>query len=124
MAFISWWYGEGWKRQSRVVAERVAGLFDTFSIELVLKTLFSPFRQISAGRVDGPIGIQIQAFVDKTISRFIGALVRIAVLIAGIISIIVSAVVGVLIIVGWPLMPVLPFIGFVLAISGWVPFQS
>lgn len=96
-------------------------MLDTFSFSLILRTLFSPFRQISAGRVDGPLGVQFQAFIDKTISRFIGALVRIAVLITGAISIAVGTVLGVLYVAFWPLIPVLPLVGFAMMLSGWVP---
>ncbi len=121
MAFFVWWYGDGWRRQFRLVADRINQMLDTFSFSLILRTLFSPFRQISAGRVDGPLGVQFQAFIDKTISRFIGALVRIAVLITGAISIAVGTVLGVLYVAFWPLIPVLPLVGFAMMLSGWVP---
>ncbi len=121
MAFFSWWYGEGWKRQLEHVSDRIVGLVDMFSIDLILRTLFAPFRQISAGRIDGPIAVQFRAFLDKTISRGIGAMVRLAVLIAGSITIVFSGLIGVLYLLIWPLLPVLPFIGFVMMASGWVP---
>jgi len=121
MTFFVWWYGEGWRQQLKAVSDRIAKLLDTFSFRLILRTLFSPFRQISAGRVDGPIGVQIQAFVDRLISRFIGAIVRSAVLVSGLISIFASLVIGLLYIVFWPLIPILPVLGVVLMFSGWVP---
>jgi hypothetical protein len=123
MAFFSWWYGEGWKRQLEHVSDRMVGLIDMFSIDLILRTLFAPFRQISAGRTDGPIAVQFRAFLDKTISRGIGAMVRLAVLIAGSITIVFSGFVGVLYLLVWPLLPVLPFIGFIMMASGWVPLS-
>lgn len=123
MAFFSWWYGEGWKRQLEHVSDRMVGLVDMFSIELILRTLFAPFRQISAGRIDGPIAVQFRAFLDKTISRGIGAMVRLAVLIAGSITIVFSGIIGVLYLLIWPLLPLLPLIGFVMMTSGWVPLS-
>lgn len=123
MAFFSWWYGEGWKRQLQQVTDRMVGLIDMFSIDLILRTLFSPFRQISAGRTDGPIGVQFRAFLDKLISRGIGAMVRTAVLIAGSITIVFSGFIGLLYLIVWPLLPVLPLLGFIMMASGWVPLS-
>ena len=123
MAFFSWWYGEGWKHQLQHVTDRMVGLVDMFSIDLILRTLFSPFRQISAGRTDGPIGVQFRAFLDRLISRGIGAMVRTAVLIAGSITIVFSGFIGVLYLLVWPLLPILPLIGFVMMTTGWVPMS-
>lgn len=121
MAFFSWWYSEGWKRQLNNVSDRMVGLIDLFSIDLILRTLFSPFRQISAGRTDGPIGAQLRAFFDKLISRGIGAMVRTAVLIAGSIVIIFSGFVGIIYLLVWPFLPVLPLVGLIMLAIGWVP---
>lgn len=121
MAFFLWWYGEGWQRQLQAVVTRMTSLADFFSLELIVQTLFAPFRQISAGRVDGPIGMQLQAFIDRTVSRFIGALVRLAVLMTGLIAILSSALIGIIYVLIWPLVPFLPLIGFVFMVSGWTP---
>ncbi len=120
MAFFSWWYTDGWERQLKAVSSRLAGLIDTFSIDILIRTLFSPFRQISAGSVRGPLGVQFRAFVDKLVSRFIGAIVRLAVLITGIISIIVSLVIAGIYLVIWPLLPILPLVAIILVLSGAV----
>ena len=55
---------------------KLVSVFDYFSIDLLVRTWFAPFRQISAGAVDGPIGVQIRAFFDRLISRTIGGIVR------------------------------------------------
>ena len=114
MAFFSWWYGDGWKRQLQGATSRLAGLIDTFSVDILVRTLFSPFRQISTGSVRGPLDVQIRAFVDRLISRFIGAIVRTAVLIAGSVSIVVGLLVAGLYLAVWPLVPVLPVIALIL----------
>ena len=80
---LSWWYGAGWKACLRGLRERLVSSYDYFSIGLLAKTLFAPFRQISAGKVRGPIGLQWRAFVDRLISRFIGAFVRLILIVVG-----------------------------------------
>lgn len=119
MAFFSWWYIEGWHRQMTNVLQRIALLMDMFSIDLILRTLFSPFRQIDANKVNGPLNVQMHAFIDKTVSRLIGALVRLAVLVAGCISIVVGCVAGMVYLAMWPLVPVLPLVGFIVMMQGW-----
>lgn len=69
VALLSWWYGSGVLRMFRTVQMKFASLLDYFSIDLLARTLFAPFRQISAGGVSGPIGLQIRAFFDQLISR-------------------------------------------------------
>ncbi|MET0979649.1 MAG: hypothetical protein ABWX90_00140, partial [Candidatus Saccharimonadales bacterium] len=54
---LSWWYGAGWRQRLAMLRERLANTIDYFSIDLLARTLFSPFRQISAGKVNGPIGV-------------------------------------------------------------------
>ena len=123
VGLFSWWYGAGWLQRVQVVKERLSGLYDYFSIDLLIKTLFSPFRQISAGSVRGPIGVQIRAFFDQLISRTIGMIVRSLVIVIGSVTLVVSAVLGLCAILLWPIVPVLPAVCVVLAMSGWVPWK-
>ncbi len=118
---LSWWYGAGWKSVLLGLKERLALSYDYFSIGLLASTLFAPFRQISAGRVQGPIGIQIRAAVDKLISRIIGAIVRLILIFVGAVWLFVQSLIGVLVLVAWAFLPILPVIGFIVMLSGWVP---
>ena len=118
MGLIRWWYSDGWLRRARIVSAKLDSSLDYFSMGLLVKTLFSPFRQISAGRTDGPIGVQLRAFADKLISRLIGAIVRICILLVGAIVIVFQVLIGFLILVFWAAIPILPLIGLVMAIIG------
>ena len=120
---IIWWYSGGWILLARRLAVRLDGLRDYFSIGLLLTTLFAPFRQISAGGVSGGLDAQFRAFIDKTISRLIGAFIRLIVLIVGIVSIVVSAVLSLLALILWAFVPFLPIVGLVLMLTGWVPWK-
>ena len=112
-SFLSWWYGEGWLIQINEVKNRLSRVNDRYSISLLLSTLFSPFRQISAGSVRGPLGVQLRAWLDRLVSRFIGAGIRSVLIFIGIVAAFLEVLVGVLRLALWPLMPVMPVLGFV-----------
>ncbi len=118
---LTWWYGSGWKQCLLGMRDRLAASYDYFSFELLVRTLFSPYRQISAGKIRGPIGAQLRAFVDRQISRVIGAVVRTILIITGLFWLSVQLLVGTLMLVAWTVVPLLPFVGFILMLSGWVP---
>jgi hypothetical protein len=121
---LSWWYGPGWRERVTAMRENLASTMDYFSIGLLLKTLFSPFRQISAGQVRGPLAVQMRAFFDRLISRCIGAMIRITIMIVGLVAILFSAVVGVIGLVLWAFIPLLPIAGLILWLIGWMPWIS
>lgn len=121
VGILTWWYTDGWRERYRMTREAIAKTLDYFSISLLLKTLFSPFRQISAGKVRGPIGVQFQAFLDRLVSRLIGAMVRSTIIFIGIGGIITHIIWGVIVLSMWAVIPLLPIIGLGLATSGWVP---
>lgn len=123
VGMFSWWYGAGWKRCVLLVRERLASLYDYFSLGLLVRTLFAPFRQISAGKVRGSIAVQMRAWFDQLVSRCVGACVRSIVLVAGVLALLVRALIGVVQIVLWPLVPTLPVVAIVCAMAGWVPWQ-
>lgn len=121
VGMISWWYGSGWKGQLRRVRDRLAATASYFSIGQLLATLFSPFRQISAGNVDGSAAVQLRAFFDKTLSRVIGAIVRLFTILAGIISLLFQSIFEFIILVIWLLLPVFPIVGLIIFAIGWAP---
>jgi hypothetical protein len=122
VGLLGWWYGPGWHGCISRALGRLAATADFFSISLLLRTLFSPFRQISAGGVRGPLGVQLRAFFDRLISRLIGAMVRTGMIIAGCVVLTVQAIIGSLAGLGWLLLPVLPLVGLTLTLIGWMPW--
>ena len=121
VGILSWWYGAGLMARISSVQVRVASIMDYFSIDLLLRTIFSPFKQISAGSVSGPIGLKLRALLDRIFSRIIGAVVRSMLIIVGTIGIILTIVLGVVLVASWLVVPTLPFIGIILTLIGWTP---
>jgi hypothetical protein len=122
LGILSWWYGQGWRERVSIMHEHLASTMDYFSIGLLFKTLFSPFRQISAGKVSGPLAVQMRAFFDRLISRMIGAMIRLFMVIIGAFAIIFSGIIGCVGLVLWAFVPLLPLFGIILWLMGWMPW--
>lgn len=111
--YISWHY---------TVA--IAGLFQTwknfiwffynyFSIPLLLRTLFQPFHRITERYQRGMQATQIfESLVFNLISRAVGFVMRIFIIIFGLIVSILNIIVGIFVFVLWLLMPFV--LGFIL----------
>jgi len=123
MLFIlaSWWYGDGLKRFWQLASERMTRTADYFSIGLLLKTLFNPFRQISNVnlRPDAPMDVKFRAFGDKLLSRFIGAFMRTLMIIIGgicLLFILIFTLIGMIL---YFISPILPLIFIIMFFVGF-----
>lgn len=123
VGLFRWWYGEGWLYQVRAVKDRLHGLYDFFSIDILTRTLFMPFRQISAGGVRGSLSVQFHAWVDQMVSRTIGMIVRTCMIVVGSISLLVACLAGSLSLMLWPVVPLSPVIGLICSMMGWIPWK-
>lgn len=124
VSLIRWWYGIGWLDQLGLVRARFDRSADFFSIELSLRTLFMPFRQIDAdGARKGSLDVMLRAAFDKLFSRLIGALARTVLIVIGSVALAGEAVVGGLRLLLWPLVPLAGLIGIVLMSIGWLPWR-
>lgn len=121
VGILSWWYGSGLFRYIQNLVLDLKIMIDFFSIGSLIKTLFSPYRQISADNVEGSFNIRLHAFFDKLLSRFIGAFVRLGVVFIGLFAIILRICLNVALIIAWLFMPILPVIGLIMWVIGWVP---
>ena len=116
--FFFWWYTSGWAFFSRRSIERCVHISEYFSIPDLLKTLFRPFRQISANERGKGLQGALYALLDQVISRFVGFLARTFIILAGLICFILSFSLTITAMIIWPLLPIAPIIGFVLSIMG------
>jgi hypothetical protein len=121
VGLLGWWYGAGWKQTVHRRIDGLASTADLFSIGLLARTLFAPYRQIAAGRVRGPFAIQMHAFFDRLFSRVIGAVIRLVMMIIGILVLAVQAILACGICIVWGIVPFLPIVGAVIAFIGWIP---
>jgi hypothetical protein len=104
--FFQWWYGSGWVRAAKGAVDLVKKVELSFSIGVLFRTLFSPWKMIvtNPGR---SLDDKMRAMIDNLVSRTVGFFVRIFSLIAALLMMAVASVVGVVIAISWPLIPVL-----------------
>tara|TARA_B100001245_G_scaffold28480_1_gene18429 strand:- start:842 stop:1225 length:384 start_codon:yes stop_codon:yes gene_type:complete len=118
-SLFQWWYGDGIRERLRIISGRLESLIDYFSFGLLIKTLFSPYRQISAGSVQGSLEVKFRAMIDKLFSRVIGAFIRLIILTVGAVVLGFMVTYSVLGLVVWGLVPFFPVIGVGLMVIGW-----
>lgn len=116
---LVWWYGVGWADVLKQVFGRSRRVLEAFSVGLLARTLFAPFRQIDASRVRGSLNMQMHAWFDRGFSRCIGFLARSIVIVSGSVIAVVVACAGAVWAVVWLAIPILPVVGVFLLASGW-----
>lgn len=104
LGFFSWWYGIGWKQTITNLQKRVAKTNSKFSVPILLKTLFSPWRRIITNPAAG-LSEHIQAWADNLVSRAVGFVIRLLVLFAALISEILILIISLIELIVWPLLP-------------------
>lgn len=102
--YVRWWYGRGWNEVSLFFEHRIQKTARDFSVVILLKTLLKPWRQtIETGQRS--IGDRLRAVVGNSVSRGVGASVRLAALLVAGLLILGEAALAIVFLVGWPLTP-------------------
>lgn len=122
VGLFSWWYTDGCVLQLALIRRSMISIIDRFSIGLLIKTLFAPFRQISADEQAKGIGGAMGVMMDKLISRTIGFVLRFSTIIAGIIVIAIYAIGGVLRMGLWLMLPIMPIVGLIMMTAVGAPW--
>lgn len=102
--FFAWWYGAGWLQTVRNVQKRLAKTSHMFSVPILLRTLFAPWKRI-VSYPGASLDAKLRAASDNLFSRCVGFTVRIMVLLAAFIMLTVVGVFALAEVVVWPLLP-------------------
>lgn len=115
-----WWYFHGWQVFVGKIRAWFSNVADFFSMDSLIRTLFKPYRQISADVASGnaSLDLRFHMFLDRLVSRFIGFISRLVLLIAGTFIIIIGGVLSLILVIIWPIIPFLPIVGIILSITG------
>ena len=118
LGLISWWYLDGFKLFFLKLWAKLGDTADLFSIGSLLKTLFAPYRQISANASGVSIDDKIFAFIDRMVSRLVGGVARLGIITVGIIVLLIQLVGSIFSLMLWPLMPLAPILFVTLFVLG------
>lgn len=114
---LRWWYSAGWLQASHTVTSWPLGLERHFSVSILARTLFSPWRRIiSAG--GRSFDAKIRDALDNFVSRCVGFVVRIIVLFTAMVGMLAAFLGGLLLAVIWPLLPLFILYCLVRGIAG------
>lgn len=117
---LFWWYSAGWGVFIQKIRTHLTSIIDFFSMGSLLRTLFKPFRQISAesANVGSSLDLKFHMFIDRLVSRCVGFFSRLILLTAGLILILLGGIFSIVLIIIWPFVPFLPIVGIVLTVIG------
>ncbi|HET8671908.1 MAG TPA: hypothetical protein VFM05_15210, partial [Candidatus Saccharimonadales bacterium] len=102
---LRWWYTTGWLQTLERVTTWPQSVERAFSIILLLRTLFAPWKRI-VSMPGKSLDAKLRATLDNLVSRLIGSVVRFGVLIVAGISTFAAFAAAALLAVVWPLMPI------------------
>jgi hypothetical protein len=114
---LRWWYVTGWLQAARRIGSWTSAVEHMFSISLLVKTLFAPWRRIMTVGGRG-LDAKIHAMLDNLVSRCIGLVIRLFVLMAAGFTMLFALVAGVIMAVVWPFLPLLFVACIVKGITG------
>ncbi len=118
--YLLWHYTTAWADLARLYSNFAWFLFHFFSIPILLRTLLSPWKRLHESRKGGEGGA-LGAFLLNSITRIVGAVIRLITIAAGVFSLALLTVFFVAFLFAWLFMPL---IIFALALSGVVGLFS
>lgn len=116
--FFMWWYGRGLKDLFSFLSAFFSYTSNMFSVTTLLKTLFSPWKKLVGERGRGIEGLKLW-LVDNLVSRAVGFIVRLFMIIFFLIVFILFAFFAVLAVIFWIGMPVFILAAFIYIFIGY-----
>jgi len=111
--FIIWYFLEAPKEILKIWRNFLLFNFNYFSIPLLLRTLFSHWRKYKYSYGRGfDFNRYLNVFSFNAVSRAVGTVVRIFVIFVGLTCEILILILGVIIFIGWFMLPVFLIMGF------------
>lgn len=103
---LRWWYATGWIQAFHRIRDWTLTVEHMFSLTLLVKTLFAPWKRIVAAPGRG-LDAKMHAALDNLVSRCIGFVIRVFVIGTAVVGMITAFIASTVIAVLWPLLPIL-----------------
>lgn len=104
--FWLWYYGEAVLTIWQIITNYCLSVVDTFSLSILFKTIFDPWKRDVVGDKNLPLNMRIQAFFWNQFSRVIGFFIRSLVLIVGGVILVLAFVFGLIGLCFWLFFPI------------------
>ncbi len=114
---LSWWYVQGWGWVLLSSQKHLQNVSESFSVSILLRTLFSPWKQIQS---EVSFRNFLQSQIDNFISRFIGFVVRLAMLVGACFLTIFIILSTIVVLILWAFVPLSVIIFPALGIRGYL----
>ncbi len=110
---IAWWYGSAFQRLAMILLSVLHNTADHFSIKILLKTLFEPWKRDVLSSRGLAFDDQIRIYLMNILSRLIGASVRSIVILIGGLWLCLIALGGLIVFFVWSFFPLLMPLGLI-----------
>ncbi len=106
--YIKWHYSRAIFDLIGIIRNFLWFFYNFFSIRLLLKTFFKPFRRLGENYNKGlDLQAMAESFIINTLMRFVGMLLRLTLITIGILCMLFTVLFGIFFLTAWILSPVL-----------------
>jgi hypothetical protein len=116
--FAGWYYKQIPSRAFNYLKVWLFHLYDLFSVEIILKTYFAPWKRDIVSTKGLSLNNKIQVWWMNLVSRMVGAFIKTATLFAFLVSFVGWLVASIIFLLGWLIFPIL----FLVALIGVTKF--
>jgi hypothetical protein len=113
--YFVWWYGAGLQQSAQIVMAALGGAADFFSLEALIKTWWSPWKNDVISERNLALSDQFKIWQQNLASRIVGFLVRTVVIATALLCIGLLSILSFLALGLWLTLPIvavlLPLIG-------------
>lgn len=108
MTYLIWHYTSGFKAGLAVARDVNYFIANFFSLPILVKTLFSPWRRLAETYGKGLNPEQwFETLIVNVLMRVVGAIIRLAMIVSGLIILVLVLLVSLLALLAWLLLPVI-----------------
>ncbi|MEK7575131.1 MAG: hypothetical protein AAB511_02785 [Patescibacteria group bacterium] len=110
--YILWHYTKAWQDLFRIISNYLWFVSNYFSIGLLWRTLFDPWRRMSIVGGKGSKDSFVGAILINTFMRAVGFLIRTVTILGGLFVLLIAVSLSCILILAWAFLPVIVFILF------------
>lgn len=114
---FGWWYTKGIRDFFIYLKAIFLKITDIFSVKLLLRTFFSPWKRDITSMEGLPLNQMLQVIVFNLISRIIGALIKTIILLIYLIALSVFFAISISLLLIWILLPLISILGLIIGIG-------